>query len=65
LFDVYIFDHDIGFMYDSLDAALVAAVAYKRDGQNSQAAQFFMKATDNGGLSSAYWRLKRYAETTE
>lgn len=44
---IYINGHSISLSAASLDEALVAVIAYKRDGCNSQAAKFFMKATSN------------------
>lgn len=44
-FTIYINGHDIGTSGASLDQALVIAVAYKRDGINTQAARFFWKGT--------------------
>ena len=44
-FSIYINGHKLGTSAASLDQALVIAVAYKRDGHNTQMATFFWKAT--------------------
>lgn len=44
-FAIYINGHKLGASAASLDQALVIAIAYKRDGHNTQMATFFWKAT--------------------
>lgn len=45
-FSCYIGEKSIGRSAESLDEGLVTAIAYKRDGCNSQAARFFMRMTN-------------------
>lgn len=42
-FHVYVGNKDTSTSFESLDAALVGAIAYKAEGPNSQAAWYFMK----------------------
>ena len=50
-FTIYINGHSISRSAASLDEALIVAVAFKRDGCNSQAARFFWRATEPECLS--------------
>lgn len=43
-FAAFINGKGIGRSYESLDAALVGAIAYKHDGANTKADHYFMKA---------------------
>lgn len=47
-FFAYIKGRSIGHYEDSLDAALIVAIAYKYDGTNSQAAHYFAKMIGMG-----------------
>ncbi len=62
-FSVFINEYDIGRGFDSLDAALVGVVAYKREGCNAHADRYFMKATqpDDGGDCESGVRERYYA----
>lgn len=44
-YSVFVNERSISRSAYSLDEALVIAIAYKRDGQNSRAAHYFMKMT--------------------
>lgn len=45
-FSIYINGHSTSRSASSLDEALIVAIAFKRDGCNSQAARFFLRATE-------------------
>ena len=47
-FHPYINGRDTSRTYDSMDAALVGVIAYKREGPNSQAARYFDRMTLKG-----------------
>lgn len=51
-FSIYINGHSVGRSGGCLDHALVIAIAYKRNGQNSQAAEFFWRMTQPDSTES-------------